>query len=126
MAKIEEGEKAKAAAKPKVGKCVHCGAETKGGNFLPGHDAAFVSGLVKEVVEAKFTKASEKSARDTLKKANASEALTAKFEKSVGLAKDKVEKAKQAAIDKEKAKAAKAEADAEEEADDADEDLVDA
>jgi hypothetical protein len=113
MAKIEEGEKTKAAAKPKTGKCVHCGAETKGGSFLPGHDAAFVSGLVKDVVEAKFSKASEQTARKTLKEANASEALVRKFDKSVGLAKDKVEKAKQAAIDKEKAKAEKAKADAE-------------
>lgn len=37
------------AARPKSGQCLHCGEPTKGGLFLPGHDAAWVSHLVKEV-----------------------------------------------------------------------------
>ena len=36
-AKAEESKRP--AGKPKVGACHHCGAETKGGMFLPGHDA---------------------------------------------------------------------------------------
>lgn len=110
MAKVQEKEEKatkRAAAKPKTGSCVCCGAQTKGGSFLPGHDARFVSQQVGTVVDAKFSKASESAARKNLKDANASEKLVAKFNKSLGIAKDNV--AKKAAAAKEKA-AAKAEA----------------
>lgn len=111
MAKIEENkEKAakRAEAKPKTGTCV-CGCEgtTKGGKFLPGHDARFVSTLVKSTADAKFTAKSEQAARKALKDVGASDALVGKFDKQFGIAKDKAEK--KAAADAEK-KAAKAEA----------------
>lgn len=107
MAKVENDKAtAKANATPKEGTCVCCGGKTKGGSFLPGHDARFVSGLVGTVTEANFTKAAETSARKSLKDAGASEKLTAKFGKSLGLAKGKAEQ---------KAADAKAKADAKKE-----------
>ena len=107
MAKIENAEKVKAEKAPKVGSCACCGGETKGGNFLPGHDARFVSSIVSTIVEAGFTKKAEDAGRKQLKEAGASEKLTAKFDKSLGLAKEKAEK--RAAAEKEKAEAKKAE-----------------
>jgi hypothetical protein len=38
---------ARPTARPKEGKCLHCGEPTKGGLFLPGHDAAYLSQTVK-------------------------------------------------------------------------------
>lgn len=110
MAKVTETEKkatAKAAAKPKTGTC-QCGCKgtTKGGKFLPGHDARFVSTLVTSAEEKNFTKASLDAGRSALKSAGASPALVAKFEKSAGLAKDRVAKKAQAAEDRKAAKEA--------------------
>lgn len=107
MAKVanENAEKkatAKKTATPKVGKCVHCGEATKGGKFLPGHDAAYVSGLVKASLAKPATEdKNRKAAQD------ASASLGAKFDKSIGLAKDKAAKK---AKDAEAKAAAKAEA----------------
>lgn len=110
MAKIEDNKtKAEKAAKtPKVGACVCCGGATKGGNFLPGHDARFVSGIVGGVVEANFSKKAEDAGRKTLKDAGASEKLVAKFDKSLGLAREKADKAAEAAKAKADAKKEKA------------------
>ena len=105
MAKIENDKATKAASKPKVGACVCCGAETKGGSFLPGHDARFVSSLVKTVSEANFTKTAETAARKNLKEANASERLVGKFDKSLGIARDKATAKAEAAKAKAEAKA---------------------
>lgn len=113
MAKITEDkaktEKAKAA--PKTGTCqCGCAGTTKGGKFLPGHDARFVSTLVTTVEDAGFTKASMASARKSLKDAGASDALQAKFEKSAGLAVERKEKKEADAKAKADAKAEKAKA----------------
>lgn len=108
MAKIEnaaEKTAKRAESKPKTGTCVcGCAGETKGGKFLPGHDARFVSVLVAGVAEAKFTKKADDAARKRLKEVGASDALQGKFAKQVGIAQAKVEKAAQTAKDKEAAK----------------------
>lgn len=112
MAKIENDKaKAERSTKPKTGTCVcGCNGTTKGGKFLPGHDARFVSTLVGTVAEAKFSAKAEQAARKSLKDVGASDALIGKFDKSVGLAKDKSEKAAAAAKAKADAKAEKASA----------------
>jgi hypothetical protein len=108
MAKVanENAEKAtkKAAAAPKTGECLHCGGTTKGGKFLPGHDAAYVSALVAESLKTPKTEDANRK-----KAVAASESLGRKFDKSIGLAKDKAaKKAKDAeAKAAEKAKATK-------------------
>lgn len=43
---------APAAAKP-AGTCACCGGTTKGGHYLPGHDARHASRLVKEILEGR-------------------------------------------------------------------------
>lgn len=112
MAKIEENktkaEKEQKAKEPTF--CLVTGEPTKGGLFKPGMDARYVSLRVAEVAEANFTKKAEDAARKTMKDAGVSEKLIAKFDKSVGLAKEKAERAKAAAAEKEKAKAEKAKA----------------
>lgn len=114
MAKIEESkDKAakRAEAKPKTGTCVcGCAGTTKGGKFLPGHDARFVSVLVSGVADAKFTKKADDAARKRLKEVGASDALTGKYDKQVNIAQAKVEKAAAAAKAKADAKAEKASA----------------
>lgn len=114
MAKITEDKKAtaKKESAPKTGTCVcGCNGTTKGGKFLPGHDARFVSTLVGAAEEKGFTKASVDAGRSALKKAGASDALFAKFQKSVGLAEERRDKKAAAAKEKADAKAAaKAEA----------------
>lgn len=110
MAKIEENkakaEKAEKAKEPTF--CLVTGEPTKGGLFKPGMDARYVSLRVAEVVEANFTKKAETEARATMKRDGVSEKLVAKFEKSLGLAKEKAEKKAAADAEKEKAKAEKA------------------
>lgn len=108
MAKIEN-DKTKAA--PKTGTCV-CGCEgtTKGGLFLPGHDARFVSTLVGQVEAAKFTGKATDTARKTLTGKKVSDKLVAKFEKSVALAKDRADKKAAAKAEKDAAKAEAAKA----------------
>lgn len=97
-----ENTKTREPAKPKVGVC-KCGCEgaTKGGNFLPGHDARLVSTLVGEVIAKKTTEAAARK-----RMAPFSDLLRAKFDKSLGLAQDKAAKK----VEREQAaKAAKAE-----------------
>lgn len=108
MAKTEEA-KVKREAKPKTGVC-KCGCEgtTKGGNFLPGHDARFVSEQVGFVTSKTKTEATARKEIGAI-----SEALQAKFDKSLGLARDKAEKAAKAEKDRQTAKAEKAKADKE-------------
>lgn len=79
-----------------------CGGKTKGGKFLPGHDARFVSEQVGHVLG--------KNKKEDVARAEVaaiSEALGAKFDKSLSINRAKAEKA---AADT-KAKADKAEAD---------------
>lgn len=114
MAKIENDKvkaEKRAEAKPKTGTCV-CGCEgtTKGGKFLPGHDARFVSVLVGSVADAKFTAKSEQAARKRLKDVGASDALVGKFDKQVGIAQAKSVKKAEAEQAKKDAKAEKASA----------------
>lgn len=105
MAKIanENAEKAaKKAATPKVGSCLHCGEPTKGGKFLPGHDAAYVSALVRASIDKPATADSNRA-----KAQAASESLGVKFDKSLGLAREREAKAAAAADAKAAAKTAK-------------------
>lgn len=60
-----------------------CGEQTGGGLFRPGHDARLVTTKVKEVGEARFTVAAKKAALKEFKDAGVSEALVAKYEKSL-------------------------------------------
>lgn len=100
--KAEKAATAKKTATPKVGSCLHCGEATKGGKFLPGHDAAYVSTLVKASID------NPKSADANRKKANdASESLGKKFARSYELAQEKVAAKDKAASDREAAKTAK-------------------
>lgn len=114
MAKITEDKTKvakKASAAPKTGTCqCGCNGTTKGGKFLPGHDARFVSTLVGNAEDKGFTKASLDAGRKSLKDAGASDALKAKFEKSANLAQERRDKKEQAAKDREAAKAEKAKA----------------
>jgi hypothetical protein len=114
MAKVTETEKkaaTKAATKPKTGTCVcGCKGTTKGGLFLPGHDARFVSSLVGNAEEKGFTKTAIADGAKALKDAGASDTLQPKYPKSVPLAQERAAKKEQAAKDKQAAKdAAKAE-----------------
>lgn len=107
MAKIENEKATAKKAVAKTGTCVcGCKGTTKGGLFLPGHDARFVSTLVGKAESAKFSKASVAEGKKTLKDAGASEKLLAKFDKSVGLAQERVEKKAAAAKAKVDEKAA--------------------
>lgn len=107
MAKIAENktkaEKAEKAPKEPTF-CLVTGEPTKGGLFKPGMDARYVSERVADVTGKVRTEA---QARKQMKDDGVSEALVAKFEKSLGLAREKAEK--KAAADKAKAEA-KAEA----------------
>lgn len=103
MAKTTE-TKVKREAKPKVGVCkCGCNGATKGGNFLPGHDARFVSEQVGFVLGKSKTEAVAKKEIAAI-----SEALEAKFVKSLGLARAKA--TKQAEAEKQRQADAKAKA----------------
>lgn len=80
-----------------------CGGKTKGGKFLPGHDARFVSQQVEKVLNKTVKEADARKAT-----AAASDSLGAKFDKSLALAQDRLKKAAEAKAEKEKAKAEKA------------------
>lgn len=99
MAKTE-ATKTKAVKTAKTGTCLVTGKTTKGGLFLPGMDARYVSERVADVQGKVRTEA---QARKQMKDDGVSEKLVAKFEKSLGIAKEKV--AKKAADDKAKADA---------------------
>lgn len=108
MAKVENAEKAAKAVAPKEGTCVcGCKGKTKGGLFLPGHDARFVSQTVAVAEEAGFTKTAVDAGLASIKKAGASETLQAKYTKAIGLAKERKAKKDAAAKEKSDAKAAK-------------------
>jgi hypothetical protein len=104
MANKTADAKVKREAKPKTGVC-KCGCEgvTKGGNFLPGHDARFVSEQVGFVLAKPSIEAGTRK-----KVATVSEALGAKFDKSLSLARAKAEKAEKAEAQRQADKKAKA------------------
>lgn len=104
MAKVENNKaKAEKAAKVKEPTyCLCCGEPTKGGLFLPGHDARHVSTLVESVTSKNQTEA---AARKSLKDDKVSDALIAKFDKSLKLAQEKAAKRAEAEKEKSKAKA---------------------
>lgn len=92
--------KTAAAATPRVAKekksgvCLVTGEATSGGLFKPGMDARYVSERVAEVINKEVTVVEQ---RKRIKADGVSEALQAKFEKNLGLAKDRVTKAKEEA-----------------------------
>lgn len=95
--------------------CLHCGEQTGGGLFRPGHDAKFVSEKVKQIVfpEQGETAPTADAVLTDMKERGMSEALQTKFKKSVELArKDKERREGLAAEAKAKADA-KAKEDAE-------------
>lgn len=105
MAKIEDN-KDKAAKAEKVREKTYClvtGEETKGGLFKPGMDARYVSNHVEAVTSGAQT---EKQARDKMAKDKVSDKLVAKFDKQLGLARERAEKKAAAAKEKADAKAA--------------------
>ena len=108
MAKIEENaakaEKAEKAKEPTF--CLVTGEPTKGGLFKPGMDARYVSQRVEAVVESGFTAKAEKEQRAKMREDGVSDKLVAKFDKSLGLAREKAEKRKADAEAKAAAKAA--------------------
>lgn len=105
----------KAPKAPKVGACKCCGGTTKGGMFLPGHDARYVSEQVAFIMQGSKAEADVREDFGTL-----SDALGKKFERSLDLAKEAkakkeaaakaAEEKKIAAEDEKKAKAAAAKA----------------
>lgn len=97
MAKAETEKKPAAPKAPTTGTCLVTGKPTKGGKFAPGQDAKYVSIKVAAVVAGKTTEA------DVLKEMTGhglSDALKAKFQKSVGLALARKEAAETAAREK--------------------------
>lgn len=48
-------ERRSASSRPTSGVCLHCEEPTKGGMFLPGHDAAFLSSAVKSITDGNTT-----------------------------------------------------------------------
>lgn len=54
--------------KPRVGKCECCGEATRGGRFLPGHDARLAARLVQRVSEGELAAYEELEQRNWLKK----------------------------------------------------------
>jgi hypothetical protein len=83
-----------------------CEGQTKGGKFLPGHDARFVKNLVAEALEGK--RADDAIVKDMADRGT-TEALQAKFTKSVGLARQEATRRAEAKAEAEK-KAAEREA----------------
>lgn len=107
MAKIQDTQvKAEKVAKTKEPTfCLVTGEPTKGGKFKPGMDARYVSERVADVLGKVRTEA---QARKQMKDDGVSDALVGKFDKSLGLARDKAEKTAAAAKAKADAKAEKA------------------
>jgi hypothetical protein len=79
--------KAPKARAPKVGYCVHCNEPTKGGKFVAGHDAKWVSEHVVAVMNGQVE---EKAARAKLVQMG-SDALGNKFDKSLASQRGKAE-----------------------------------
>lgn len=121
MSETETTEKpARQPRAPKVGYCVHCNEPTKGGKFVAGHDARWISELVKAVMGGHTT---EKAARAKISQV-ASDALVTKFDKSLASQRGKAERAKLAKEERAVEEAAAAEAAALEELEEAAEDLA--
>lgn len=70
------------AIKQKVGSCICCGEPTKGGLFLPGHDARWLSTQVQCWSNGGIDRL---EVREYMKSRGVSDALLAKFDKRVGL-----------------------------------------
>lgn len=64
--------------RPTSGRCLHCGEPTKGGMFLPGHDATFLSAAIKTITAGDTTLVEVLNAWTEL---GISEALRGKLEK---------------------------------------------
>lgn len=75
----------RAVSAPRTGVCLVTGQVTKGGKFLPGMDARYVSQRVQEVIDKQVTVTDQ---RKRLKADEVSDALVAKFEKSLALKRD--------------------------------------
>lgn len=104
--KAAKAEKAEKAPKPAT-KCVHCDQPTRGGKFLPGHDARFVSEQVSLVLNDEST--TEEGVLAKMKELGTTETLQSKFTKSLRLAREaeaKKAEAKQVADEKAKEKIA--------------------
>lgn len=114
MAKIEntqeKAEKKAATREPTF--CLVTGEPTKGGLFKPGMDARYVSERVTEAINGKFSAKVVEAQRKRMTKDGVSDALKAKFEKSLALAQDKAEKREAAKAEKAAAKADKEKASA--------------
>jgi hypothetical protein len=80
--KVEE-RATRAPAKPKTGKCVHCGETTGGGKFLPGHDAKYLAEAVTEIRESGNPSEALSLRLDAWQELGLSEALRAKLAKRV-------------------------------------------
>lgn len=98
--------------KSKTGECLCCGGETKGGKFLPGHDARHVSDQVALVLGGQKNEDEVRAYFTEKTSAN----LTAKFNRSLTLGKEKAAKKAKDKADKEAAKDNPAEAKADAEA----------
>ncbi|QXJ40722.1 hypothetical protein [Curtobacterium phage Parvaparticeps] len=75
----------------KSGACLHCGEATKGGLFLPGHDAAWLSQMVKELIashpaDPELRMRMGEDRIDFMREKGCSDALIAKFRKRVATA----------------------------------------
>lgn len=71
---------AKTPAKPKTGTCICCGEATKGGLFLPGHDARHIGRVAETIKGGKYTL---DEALQLMTEQGISEALRAKLAKRV-------------------------------------------
>lgn len=70
------------ATKPSSGTCLCCGGATKGGMFLPGHDARWVSLQVKRYIDGGENR---DDVRREMVECGVSDALLEKYDKRVGL-----------------------------------------
>lgn len=104
MAKVtEKKDKAQKKAEKEPTFCLVTGEPTKGGLFKPGMDARYVSNHVEAVMAKSQTEA---QARKQMKSDGVSEKLIAKFDKQIGIARERAEaKAEAAAAKDKKAKA---------------------
>jgi len=85
--RIEAGEdvpavRVKRDPRPASGQCLHCGEPTKGGKFLPGHDAAYLSILAAEIAGGR----SFDEVIEAMTAGGCSEALIGKLRKRVVVA----------------------------------------
>lgn len=76
--KVERLTRPASSARPSSGACLHCGEPTKGGKFLPGHDATFLSSAIKSITAGDATL---QEVLDTWAGLGVSEALQGKLHK---------------------------------------------